>query len=213
MSHKFQAEDFYDVVRSLGALGSFEQDLGDFSVRNSDKYKEGCKHLHLDMLAQELLVVDMDTMPSIKELHPFKLLSNEMLIGLQSDNPNLKRMLSVTRYQPDEGEPDEMIIVPLLASQQRHLWSPAGIVVFLKNLDDPDSLRIRSQEFPGANAGADRQKQLTAIVLDATNTIATVMASGKATMTKKVPSKLKLERSDIKDAATELRPFTLMSIK
>jgi hypothetical protein len=210
MSHKFKAEDFFDAIGSIGAIGAFDQDLSDYIIRNSDEYKEACVHLHKDMQEQKHLVADMDTLPPSKEVRPFKLDDNEVLIALQSEKTQQKRMLSVTRYTPEEGGGDQMIIVPLLTGNKPNYWQPAGIVIFLKNLDDADKMQIHSQVFPGANVGQDKANQLTSIILDAMNIIVTAMATCKATMTEKIPSKFKVDRMPDN---VELEPFTLMSIK
>ena len=213
MSYKFKAEDFHDAINSIGALGSFEHDLGDFFIRNSDKYKEACKHLHEDMLEQKLFVADMDTLRAHDTIHPFKLIHDEILIALQSEKPTMKRMLSITRYQQDEGDEEEMIIVPLVAGQRPSQWQPAGLVLFIRALDDPEKMQIRTQEFPGAIVGQEKQQKLASVILDAVNIIAACSQTGTYKLTEKVPSKLKVERSDIKDAETALKPFTIMSVR
>lgn len=209
MSYKFKAEDFYDAINSIGALGSFPHDLGDYFIRNSDKYKEACSHLHKDMLEQTFLVVDMDSLPTQKEVHPFKFVEDEVLIALQADKPDMKRMLSVTRYRPDGSDADEMIVVPLIAGQQRHQWNPIGVVIFLRHIDNADEMQIHSQEFPGAIVPTIKKENITTVILDALNMIAT--ATSTATTTLKEPSKLKLERAMQKDKNIVLKPFTVMS--
>lgn len=210
MSHKFKSEDFDDAIRSIDALAKFEPDLGDYFIRNSDKYKEACQYLHKDMLEQKLIVVDMDSLPTAEELHPMQLTHNELLIGLQADNMSFKRMLSVTRYTPEEGGGDQMIIVPLISSQTKHAWRPVGLVVYVRDLDDVNELQMMGQPFPGTIPGAKKQQQLTNIVLDAMNTIATAMNSGLMRTKEKVPSKLKQDRTN---PDVKLRPFTLMGYK
>lgn len=210
MSHKFKAEDFYDAIGSIEAIGAFDQDLSDYIIRNSDEYKEACVHLGKDMREQKHLVADMDTLPPSKDLMPFKLDDDEVLIALQSDKTQQKRMIAVTRYTPEEGGGDQMIVVPIVVGRPPNQWQPAGIVVFLRDLDDATTMRIHSQAFPGANVGEDQRKKLTSIILDALNIIITAMGKGNATMTEKVPSKLKEDR--LPDHI-QLNPFTLMSIK
>jgi hypothetical protein len=205
------AEDFYDAINSIGALGSFPHDLGEYFIRNSDKYKEACSHLHKDMLEQALLVADMDTLPPSKVIHPFKFVEDAVLIALQADVPNMKRMLSVTRYKPADEENDEMIVVPLIAGQQKHQWNPIGVVVFLREIDDADKMQIHTQEFPGASVPQQNRDKITAVILDALNIIAT--ATDAATLTVKEPSKLKVERAEKKDKNIVLKPFTVMSIR
>lgn len=213
MTYKFQAEDFYDAINSVGTLGSFPHDLSDFFIRNSDKYKEGCKHLHKDMLQQELFVVDMDSLPPNDKVQPFRLDHNELLIALQADSPNMKRMLSITRYRPDHGDKEEMIVVPIIAGQQKHQWNPAGIVIFLRNIDDPENMQLHVQEFPGAIVNEEKRQKLMHVIFDAMNMIAAVMATHTATMTVKTASPLKLQHAaKVYGADVELRDFTFMQL-
>jgi hypothetical protein len=211
MSYKFMAEDFYDAINSVGALGSFPHDLGEYFIRNSDKYKEACSHLHKDMLEQALLVADMDTLPVSDKLHPFELMHDQLLIALQADRPDMKRMLSVNRYTPEGGGNDEMIVVPLIAGRQKHQWQPIGIVIFLRELDDAEEMQIRAQEFPGAIVPKEKQDKITSVILDALNIIATATDSNATTMLLREPSKLKTDRAAQKDKNIILKPFTVMS--
>lgn len=210
MGYKFKAEDFYDAINSVGALGSFPHDLGDYFIRNSDKYKEACMHLHKDMLEQTLLVADMDTLPPSDKIVPFKFVGNNLLIALQADRPDMKRMLAVTQYESASGQ-DEMVVVPLIAGQQRHQWNPAGIVIFLREIDDADEMQIYAQEFPGAIVNDNKKKKLTAVIMDALNIIAT--STDVASMTLKEPSKMKLDRAKEHDPNIVLKPFTFMSVR
>jgi hypothetical protein len=211
MSNKFKSEDFFHAISAIESLGTFQHDLGDYLIRNSDKYKEACVHLHKDMLEQDRLVVDMDSFPTSDKIHPFKLSSDELLVALQTDKPHQKRMLSITRYESPEcdGETEEMIIVPLIEGASKDSWRPVGIVLFIRELDDPDKMQIRTQEFPGAAVPESKMQQIGSVILDAVNMIATALSNDQALMTLKTPSKLKLERAGNK----ELKPFTLMSLR
>jgi hypothetical protein len=163
------------------------------------------------MLKQELLVVDMDSLPTYTDVHPFRLPHDGMLIALQSNMPNMKRMLAVSKYE-NEGE-EEMIIVPLIAAQQKHQWNPAGLVVFLRDLDAKSDMRIHHQEFPGASVHKKRCEDLTGVILDAMNMIVGTIGSGMAHLVHKEPSKLKIARATERDASIELRSFTKMTYK
>ena len=210
MSYKFKSEDFYHALRSVQALGAYPHDLSDFGIRNSSKYKEACEHLHKDMLEESLVVVDMDSIPGQNKLAPFQLTEKEVLIALQTAKPGPKRMISVVRFAGDYGkDPDEMIIVPLV-SMTKERWQPVGIVIFLKDLEDPEKMRIRTQEFPGAIVAETRMQEISGIILDAVNMIATALATKKVIMTVKTPSKLKLDRAEAKHLPTDLRSFTLL---
>lgn len=211
MSYKFMAEDFYDAINSVGALGSFPHDLGEYFIRNSDKYKEACSHLHKDMLEQALLVADMDTLPISEKLKPFKLMHDELLIALQADKADMKRMLSVTRYKPANGGNDEMIVVPLIAGPKKHQWKPVGIVIFLRELDDVEEMQIHAQEFPGAMVPKAKVDKITSIILDALNIISTATATKSTIFKAREPSKLKINRAEQKDKNIVLKPFTVMS--
>lgn len=211
MSYKFMAEDFYDAINSIGALGTFPHDLGDYFIRNSDKYKEACTHLHKDMLEQTLLVADMDSFQPSKEIHAFRFLKDGLLIALEADRPDMKRMLSVTRYKPEGSTSDEMLVVPMIAGQQKHQWNPIGVVIFLREIDDPEKMQIHSQEFPGAIVPERKRETITTVILDALNMIA--KATSTATMTLKEPSKLKVARAEKKHKDIILKPFIRMSAK